>query len=230
MSLRYSILGMLSKWDATGYDLKKEFDDVMSVFWHSHLSQIYTELNKIEIKEWVKSDVIAQVGKPDKKVYSITEKGKEELIKWLVKSPEKPQIKDPFLMQTFFKDNIPIDEVIHHLKIYKRHREERLDTIKCLMQDRWIDIKKRNVMKPRIVLSFAVLKRGLESEVNYIRWCDETVHLLEACSHLWEDEEKTYVDCMKDGGLIKHTTKESFESFEDLFESYLFTGLSEYKS
>ena len=55
MSLRHGILGLLSKWDATGYDIKKEFDDFMSIFWHSHLSQIYPELNGWRTRNWLKA-------------------------------------------------------------------------------------------------------------------------------------------------------------------------------
>ena len=55
MSLRHGILGLLSKWDATGYDIKKEFDDFMGIFWHSHLSQIYPELNRLEKEELLES-------------------------------------------------------------------------------------------------------------------------------------------------------------------------------
>ena len=62
MTLKHAILGLLSKWDATGYDIKKEFDDFMSIFWHSHLSQIYPELNKLEAEELVTSKLVPPRG------------------------------------------------------------------------------------------------------------------------------------------------------------------------
>ena len=222
MSLRYGILGMLSKWEATGYDIKKEFDEVMSVFWHSHLSQIYPELNKLEEKEWVKSRIVKQTDKPDKKVYSITENGKEALVRWLMKPPEAPKVKDPFLMQTFFKDNVPVNEAIFHLQVHVKQREERLDKIKYLLESRWKDIKQRDVMKPRIVLSFAVLKRGLESEMNYIKWCEETVQLLEDCAFLWEKNEEKQQYYTKDDELVEYTASASYQDLETVFEDYLF--------
>jgi len=222
LSLRYGILGMLSKWEATGYDIKKEFDEVMSVFWHSHLSQIYPELNKLEEKEWVKSRIVKQTDKPDKKVYSITENGKEALVRWLMKPPEAPKVKDPFLMQTFFKDNVPVNEAIFHLQVHVKQREERLDKIKYLLESRWKDIKQRDVMKPRIVLSFAVLKRGLESEMNYIKWCEETVQLLEDCAFLWEKNEEKQQYYTKDDELVEYTASASYQDLETVFEDYLF--------
>ncbi|GIO29061.1 MULTISPECIES: PadR family transcriptional regulator [Paenibacillus] len=196
MSLRYGILGFLSKWEATGYDLKKEFDDFMSIFWHSHLSQIYPELGRLEQDGFIASRMEPQSGKPDKKVYAITEKGKRELSSWLLSPPESPKIKDVFLMQVSFMDNIPIEEVVFQLKAYQKEREQRLAKMKRILLERWESIRERNLMKSRILMSSAVVRRGLEQELHYIRWCKDTIELVEACSHLWtadaEDrEEKT---------------------------------------
>jgi PadR family transcriptional regulator AphA len=188
MSLRYGILGLLSKWDASGYDIKKEFDDFMSIFWHSHLSQIYPELSKLEKEELVEGRLVPQDGKPHKKLYSITSRGVDELSKWLLTHPETPKIKDSFLMQSFFMDNIPADEVIFQLKYYQKERQQRLDKMKRTVQEKWESIKERNVMTPRILMGSAVLKRGIEQEVEYIKWCEETIQLVESCKYLWDDE------------------------------------------
>lgn len=188
MSLRYGILGFLSKWDASGYDIKKEFDDFMNIFWHSHLSQIYPELSKLEKEELVESRMVPQDGKPHKKVYSITSGGVNELSKWLLTHPETPKIKDSFLMQSFFMDNIPAEEVIFQLKCYQKERQQRLDKMNRTLQEKWESIKERNVMTPRILMGSAVLKRGIEQEVEYIKWCEETIQLVESCKYLWDDE------------------------------------------
>ena len=188
MSLRHGILGLLSKWDATGYDIKKEFDDFMSIFWHSHLSQIYPELNKLEKEKLVESKLVPQEGKPDKKVYSITSSGVDELSKWLHIHPETPKVKDAFLMQAFFMDNIPSDDIIYQLRYYQKERQQRLDKMLVTVKEKWESIKKRNVMSPRILMASAVLKRGIEQEVDYIKWCEETIQLVESCKYLWNDE------------------------------------------
>lgn len=210
MSLRYGLLGLLSKWDASGYDLKKEFDDFMSIFWHSHLSQIYPELNKLEKEQLITSTLVTQLGKPDKKIYSITKKGQAELINWLLSPPEKPKIKDAFLMQTFFMDNIPSKDVIFQLKTYQKEREQRFETMKKTFQEKWASIKQRNIMTARILISSAVLKRGLEQELHYINWCKDTIQLIEDCSELWNTTESKKV-----------TKVEQFTTYESLFTTYL---------
>ena len=213
MSLRHGILGLLSEWDASGYDIKKEFDDLMSIFWHTHLSQIYPELNRLEKDELIISKHIPQEGKPDKKIYSITDKGKEELMKWLLAPPETPKLKDPFLMQTFFMDNIPVDEVLLKLKVYKKERYQRLEKIKNSIEERMKSIKERNVMKARILISSAVLKRGIEQEIQYIKWCEDTIKLIEECRYLWNK-----------GGNVQDKNQSStlipFTEVEDVFVKY----------
>ena len=198
MSLRHGILGLLSKWDATGYDIKKEFDDFMGIFWHSHLSQIYPELNRLEKEKLVESKLVPQEGKPDRKVYSITGNGVDELSKWLLIHPETPKIKDAFLMQAFFMDNIPVDDVIYQLKYYQKERQQRLDKMLVTVKEKWESIKERKVMSPRILMSSAVLKRGIEQEVDYIKWCEDTIQLVESCKDLWNSNDVQFDQVEKD--------------------------------
>ena len=42
---------------------------------------------------------VEQTGKPDKKICSITEKGKETLEKWVMESPSDPIMRDEFLIK-----------------------------------------------------------------------------------------------------------------------------------
>ena len=118
---------------------------------------------------------------------------------WLLLPPEEPKIKDSFLMQTFFMDNIPVDEIIFHLRTYQKERQQRLDKMQILIKEKWQSIKERKVMNARILLSSAVLKRGIEQEVYYIKWCDETINFIEASKFIWEkNNENSFTDVEDD--------------------------------
>ena len=84
MSLRYGLLGILYAVESrTGYELDKDFKEAYDYIWRSNTSQIYSELGKMEQDGWLTSERIIQDEKPNKRVYSITEKGRVELLKWL---------------------------------------------------------------------------------------------------------------------------------------------------
>ncbi|GAH88572.1 unnamed protein product, partial [marine sediment metagenome] len=77
MSLEKALLGLLDHRPMTGYDLKKILDHPMGFFWAAQMSQIYRELNKLEEKKLVKSEIKPQEKRPDRKVYQLTKEGRE---------------------------------------------------------------------------------------------------------------------------------------------------------
>ena len=86
MSLHYGLLGLLSYHDSTGYDLTKIFESSLNNFWHAQSSQIYRELKRMEESGWVSSHNKIQKGRPNKRIYTITEIGKTEFKKWMAKT------------------------------------------------------------------------------------------------------------------------------------------------
>ena len=117
MSLSHSILGFLSYGSMTGYDLAKAFSSSVRLFWNAQTSHIYLELNKLEKKEYVSCEIIIQTEKPSKKLYSITQKGKEEFLRWLAEENHEfsKGNKNAFLMKVFFSGNRSPKECIDML-------------------------------------------------------------------------------------------------------------------
>ena len=103
MSLRHGILGLLNYYDMSGYDLMKLFESSLSYFWHVRTSQIYLELNKMTEDGLVISKTYVQDSRPNKKIFTITENGKNELKNWLYNFDIKKafSIKNEFLMLNF---------------------------------------------------------------------------------------------------------------------------------
>ena len=83
MSLRHGMLGLINLMPMTGYELDKEFKESLKYIWQAKSSQIYSELDNMEKKGWLVSERIMQDEKPNKRVYSITEAGKSELLNWM---------------------------------------------------------------------------------------------------------------------------------------------------
>jgi PadR family transcriptional regulator, regulatory protein AphA len=127
MSLNYSILGFLNLGAMTGYELKKAIDSSTQFFWHAELSQIYPTLKQLEKKHWVAVKVIPQTGKPDKKLYAITEEGRFELVRWLKEPLDESQpVKSPILLKLFFMGELSPSELIAQLRCQLEVQRARL--------------------------------------------------------------------------------------------------------
>ena len=107
MSLSHGVLGFLNYGSMSGYDLAKAFSSSVQFFWNAQNSQIYLVLDKLEKQGFATHELIVQTDKPSKKLYSITEAGRAEFLRWLAAPNESISVefKSAFLMKVFFSGN-----------------------------------------------------------------------------------------------------------------------------
>ena len=111
MTIRFAILGLLSRQPLSGYDLKKIIADSASLYWSGNNNQIYSTLIQLNKEDLVTFEVITQVDVPSKKVYSITQLGLEELKKWLNSPIDPPEMHSTFLVRLTWADLLTKDEL-----------------------------------------------------------------------------------------------------------------------
>ena len=180
MSLENALLGLLNHRPMTGYDLKRIFDDPMEFFWVAQMSQIYRELNKLEKKGLVKSEVETQEKRPARKVYQLTKEGKENFLNWLNQFPDQlsETIRSRFLMRIFFSSRIKLDELAFQIKRYKKEKEEGLRYLNKVEQ--WIkDYSREEKYKDDIFYWNLIVKKEYKSIAAGIEWADECLQLIE---------------------------------------------------
>ena len=117
--LKHGILGLISNGDKTGYEIRTVFRDSLNHFWTAQTSQIYRELQTMEKAGWISQTHVAQTGRPDKNVFSITPAGHAELLRWLRDDNLPAGYKNPFLMKTFFMGELPVEENIAFFKAFR---------------------------------------------------------------------------------------------------------------
>ena len=104
-TLRYVILGLLSKEPLAGYDIKKAFEGEIGDFWYSNHSQIYPELSRMEQDGFIIGHEEVVGSKLTKKKYTITADGKALFNEWLAESLSSlPPTRDEFAMKVYFMD------------------------------------------------------------------------------------------------------------------------------
>jgi len=85
------ILTVLAHRPMTGYEIARNFDQVLSHFWRASHQQIYRELARLNSQGLVVFRSVAQSGKPEKKLYSLTKSGRARLRKWVDAPTEIPR-------------------------------------------------------------------------------------------------------------------------------------------
>lgn len=108
--LKHGILGLINYNDVTGYEILAVFRDSLRYFWPVQTSQIYRELRALEAQGWVRVTRVEQSGRPDKNVFSITEAGREELLRWLRADNLPKYERSPLLLKTFFRGECSLEE------------------------------------------------------------------------------------------------------------------------
>lgn len=131
MFLKYSILGLINYSPMTGYNIDKIFKSEANYFWHAKTSQIYKELSTLSADGLVTSHIVEQVGRPDRKVYTITEKGRRELVDWLLEDHDNKlfEIKIPLLMKVVFGGNLSPEQMIKMFEKQKKHSEDTITNL-----------------------------------------------------------------------------------------------------
>ncbi len=105
MNTQTLILAILNFEDASGYEIKKQCTEgAFSYFVDISYGSIYPTLAKLEADELVIGRSESQSGRPDKKVFSITQKGREAFIETLSSPPAIDKFKSEFLLVAMCAD------------------------------------------------------------------------------------------------------------------------------
>ena len=100
MNVRTLCLGVLSAGEASGYEIKKEIEEgLFSHFIEASFGSIYPALTQLAGEGLVTVRAEEQAGKPDKKVYAITPKGRDALARSITVVPGRDKYKSEFLFQ-----------------------------------------------------------------------------------------------------------------------------------
>jgi DNA-binding PadR family transcriptional regulator len=83
MSASYALLGILGRQSSYGYDLKREYDDIYKNEKPLAFGQIYATLSRLLRDHTVEVETPEQRSGPERKLYTITQLGREDLEAWL---------------------------------------------------------------------------------------------------------------------------------------------------
>ncbi len=177
MSLAYALLVSLIHVPKSGYDLAKQFDGSVGFFWQATHQQIYRELTKLEQQNLITAEAIAQEGRPDKKIFSVTDLGLSHLKIWLLQSSDVESIKDEFLLKIYAGYLIPEDAIAKKIKDHRQLHQQQLEIYEAIERNFFSSPQNCGIGER---FAYLTLRRGINFEKGWIDWCDEVLMLLEA--------------------------------------------------
>ncbi|HEY6623591.1 MAG TPA: PadR family transcriptional regulator [Acidimicrobiales bacterium] len=157
-----AVLGLLSFGsELSGYDLKKWADHSLSLFfWSPASSQIYAELRRLEEPGYVTSRQVPQDELRNKRVYRITDAGREQLLRWLeVEAIGPPVLKHPVLMRVWLGHLVGSARL---REVIEEHRDRTAARLEDLHRDLDIVSTRENWAYPELIIRWS--ERYYEAE------------------------------------------------------------------
>jgi DNA-binding PadR family transcriptional regulator len=98
--MRFLLLALLAHKPTHGYDLLQTYDQLFAaVLPPLNAGQVYTTLARLSRDGLVSDSSVEQENKPDKRIYALTEAGRQALLVWFEKPLSSPRIKDNFYLK-----------------------------------------------------------------------------------------------------------------------------------
>ncbi len=168
---KYAVLGLLSMGPMSGYDIKKKVEATLRYFWNESYGQIYPILKRLVADGLATQSVEEQSGKPDRHIYTLTSRGRQELQQWLSESAEPQVERIEILLKLSFGQQLPIPDNIQHVQHFRESQRKLYQELQALEKQMRLD----HPDNPNLPYWLAAVSYGLHTKQALIHWCDETL-------------------------------------------------------
>ena len=116
VSSRHFILGLLAQKPMSGYDIKHFLKSLSWLIGSPSFGSLYPALHNLLKDNLVTVKVLPREGKPSRKIYSITEAGREALAEWINQPAKSSAPLKAFVMHLILADSFSPAGLIVHLQ------------------------------------------------------------------------------------------------------------------
>jgi DNA-binding PadR family transcriptional regulator len=161
MSIRHSLLALLSEGPKYGFQLRQEFETSTGEVWPLNVGQVYTTLQRLERDGMAQSDDVEDDER--QRNFRITKEGSEELARWLRTPPDLSEPpRDELVIKVLVAARLADVDVYEVIQVHRRY-------IVQLMQQ-WTHLKED---ESHFDLAFAL---AVDAELfrldGVVRWLD----------------------------------------------------------
>ena len=154
----------------SGYDVKKLIERSIAHFWNESYGQIYPILNRLAAEGFAERRREKQRGKPDRHVYSLTAKGRQELERWLATPARQEPVRSELLLKIFLGSTGPVADSVTQIEHFQTRQREALATYEDIERR----LRKEMADHPQLPFSLLTLHYGQHRCRAMLQWCDES--------------------------------------------------------
>ena len=161
------VLGLLMQGGRHGYSLYQEYQKTFGSIWQVGQSKFYAALDRLDGQGLAASTTEDQSGRPARRVYTITDEGREQFLAWLY-APVLPirAIRVEFVAKLRFFQLLALDGVAQLLRTQIRACRDELDgTV----------LQRQAVEDPIDRLTFRFREQQLEAYLTWLYECTATL-------------------------------------------------------
>lgn len=175
MALSYAILAALFNQPCSGYDLVKRFNKSVESFWSASHQQIYKALAKLEEEEHVWAEKIEQENRPNKKLYTVTELGRQHLQQWIGEAVgDIDPVKSELLVKLSVGHLVPTETLSETVNSYYQQYRERLRNYQAVAKQ----YAQVSQLPRESQFQYLALRAGIRQQIAWVAWCEEVMTFL----------------------------------------------------
>ncbi|MBT2528796.1 PadR family transcriptional regulator [Streptomyces flavidovirens] len=165
--MRLPLLALLARGPAHGYELKQGLEQLLGAAYpQPNVGQIYVTLGRLEKSGLIEGEEIAQSNRPNKKIYRLTDAGREALHVWFEDPTDEPRVRDEFFMKLALA---PASGMADQITLINKQRRQYLNTLRDL--SKLAASEDRDNRISQLLIEGAMLH--LQADLDWLERCQE---------------------------------------------------------
>ncbi|MET7764709.1 helix-turn-helix transcriptional regulator [Streptomyces sp. NPDC005336] len=165
--MRLPLLALLARGPAHGYELKQALEKLLgSAYPQPNIGQIYVTLNRLQKSGLIEGEDVAQSTRPNKRIYRLTDAGREALDGWFEEPTDEPRVRDEFFMKLALA---PETGAADQISLINKQRRHYLNAMRDL--SRLAAAEDRDNRVAQLLIEGAMLH--LQADLDWLERCQE---------------------------------------------------------
>ncbi|MDG9702967.1 PadR family transcriptional regulator [Streptomyces sp. DH37] len=165
--MRLPLLALLAAGPAHGYELKQALEKLLGAAYpQPNVGQIYVTLGRLEKSGLIEGEDVTQSTRPNKRIYRLTEAGREAVLAWFEEPTDEPRVRDEFFMKLALA---PQAGLADQIALINKQRRQYLNTMREL--SRLAAAEDRDNRVAQLLIEGAMLH--LQADLDWLERCQE---------------------------------------------------------